>query len=76
MLLPAVSVLVVAQSSLDIPEGLLNNPVLEDARVGVHSFLTLVLHGGEQSASHSGHFTSGESTPLYQMNRRVSGPQR
>ena len=29
MLLSAVSVLVVAQSSSEIPEGLMNNPVLE-----------------------------------------------
>jgi hypothetical protein len=35
MLLSAVSVLVVAQRSLEVPEGLMNNPVLEyyyDAR--------------------------------------------
>jgi len=32
MLLSAVSVLVVAQSSSEIPEGLINNPVCHDAR--------------------------------------------
>ena len=31
MLLSAVSVLVVAQSSSEIPEGLMNNPVLSEA---------------------------------------------
>ena len=33
MLLSAVSVLVVAQSSSEIPEGLMNNPVIELGRV-------------------------------------------
>ena len=32
MLLSAASVLVVAQSSSEIPEGLMNNPVYHDAR--------------------------------------------
>ena len=32
MLLSAVSVLVVAQSSSEIPEGRMNNPFIEDAR--------------------------------------------
>ena len=35
MLLSAVSVLVVAQSSSEIPEGLMNNPVLCSFRVNV-----------------------------------------
>ena len=33
MLLSAVSVLVVAQSSLEIPEGLMNNPVYQEESV-------------------------------------------
>ena len=33
MLLSAVSLLVVAQSSSEIPEGLMNNPVFADARI-------------------------------------------
>ena len=33
MLLSAVSVLVVAQSSSEIPEGFMNNPVLADIRI-------------------------------------------
>ena len=36
MLLSAVSVLVVVQSSLEIPEGLMNNPVLEKLDFRVH----------------------------------------
>jgi len=39
MLLSAVSVLVVAQSSSEIPEGLMNNPVYENKRD--INFLTL-----------------------------------
>ena len=37
MLLSAVSVLVVAQSSSEIPEGLMNNPVLNVAETGTDS---------------------------------------
>ena len=37
MLLSAVSVLVVAQSSSEIPEGLMNNPVYSDSCVRTHS---------------------------------------
>ena len=36
MLLSAVSVLVVAQSSSEIPEGLMNNPVHPDATTHTH----------------------------------------
>ena len=43
MLLSAVSILVVAQSSSEIPEGLMNNPVL------LYSFLALPLQWGEWS---------------------------
>ena len=38
MLLPAVSVLVVAQSSSEIPEGLTNNPVFLDVLKAVWCF--------------------------------------
>ena len=38
MLLSAVSVLVVAQSSSEIPEGLMNNPVLYDITEGTLGF--------------------------------------
>ena len=38
MLLSAVSVLVVAQSSSEIPEGLMNNSVLYDIKWGSFSF--------------------------------------
>ena len=42
MLLSAVSVLVVAQSSSEIPEGLMNNPVLVDCmQAGVVTFYIL-----------------------------------
>jgi len=36
MLLSALSFLVVAQSSSDVPEGLMNNPVLYTTQMGVH----------------------------------------
>ena len=36
MLLSAVSVLVVAQSSSEIPEGLMNNPVLDSHRTNAY----------------------------------------
>ena len=39
MLLSAVSVLVVAQSSSEVPEGLMNNPVFVVFMTAVHSFL-------------------------------------
>ena len=44
MLLSAVSVLVVAQSSSEIPEGLMNNPVYKER--SLESRETLVLYGG------------------------------
>jgi hypothetical protein len=37
MLLSAVSVLVVAQSSSEIPEGLMNNPVLTSTKIEVRA---------------------------------------
>ena len=48
MLLSAVSVLVVAQSSSEIPEGLMNNPVLSacvDLRINYHTNITVILPG-------------------------------
>ena len=41
MLLSAVSVLVVAQSSSEIPEGLMNNPVYQVALVSLPAHLAL-----------------------------------
>ena len=41
MLLSTVSVLVVAQSSSEIPEGLMNNPVFENKIVVFLTYLTL-----------------------------------
>ena len=38
MLLSAVSVLVVAQSSSEIPEGLMNNPVYTGNKIGLFEF--------------------------------------
>ena len=46
MLLSAVSVLVVAQSSSEIPEGLMNNPVLERMVLGCLLVPGLFLHRG------------------------------
>ena len=46
MLLSAVSVLVVAQSSSEIPEGLMNNPVQEGGPCSIKSrYCTKVLPG-------------------------------
>ena len=42
MLLSAVSVLVVAQSSSEIPEGLMNNPVLVSANLMDYSILLIL----------------------------------
>jgi hypothetical protein len=39
----------------------------------LHAFLTLVLDGGEWSASRTGHFTPRES-PWYPLDRRFGGP--
>ena len=44
MLLSAVSVLVVAQSSSEIPEGLMNNLVVIDVSEGLSYFILKVLH--------------------------------
>ena len=43
MLLSAVSVLVVAQSSSEIPEGLMNNPVcIQDTIIEAQSILSII----------------------------------
>ena len=41
MLLSAVSVLVVAQSSSEIPEGLMNNPVFLYSLIFIHLFISM-----------------------------------
>ena len=43
MLLSAVSVLVVEQSSSEIPEGLMNNPVLQSQTVGISKGIKILL---------------------------------
>ena len=44
MLLSAVSALVVAQSSSEIPEGLMNNPVLLDHTIYTQRYVYPFLH--------------------------------
>jgi hypothetical protein len=43
--------------------------------VWIHIFLTLVLVGGEWSASRPSRFTPGERAPRYPLDRRLGGPQ-
>ena len=47
MLLSAVPVLVVAQSSSEIPEGLMNNPVNTGSEPAACIILNLALRGGQ-----------------------------
>ena len=59
MLLSAVSVLVVAQSSSEIPEGLMNNPVyiVKNNDIGISNIVGIQLHWVQLhvSALYTGH---------------------
>jgi len=56
MILSAVSVLVVAQSSSEVPEGLMNNPVLNNKYEFIYKFqtshTTYIVSGGSKELSY------------------------
>ena len=65
MLVSAVSVLVVAQSSSEFPEGLMNNPVLEEIIMRGHSRLSVLFF------KFRNHLNIVQCNPIFDMNSEI-----